>query len=73
MNGNGNYSGRVEICLNGRWGTVCDDDWDNEDATVVCTELGFPGKGRARARARSRARARARAGITRMQQLSVLS
>ena len=34
-------SGRLEIFINGKWGTVCDDGWGINDAHVACRELGY--------------------------------
>ena len=52
--GNGNISlvggassneGRVEVCVNGMWGTVTNYGWDSREATVVCKQLGYQNPG----------------------------
>ena len=39
--GTSSLEGRVEVCVNGDWGTVTYYSWDYRDASVTCRQLGF--------------------------------
>lgn len=41
IGGQSPYDGRVEICIDGLWRTVCDENWDKRDAAIVCWQLGY--------------------------------
>ena len=42
VDGTDQTNGRFEICLGGTWGTVCDEEFHNIDARIVCKQLGHP-------------------------------
>ena len=48
MDGRTEYEGRVEVCQDGVWGSVCDDGWTPLDNGIVaCLQAGitqFSGK-----------------------------
>jgi hypothetical protein len=38
----------VEICYDGVWGSVCNNNWDYIDAAIVCLQMGFQGTSKIR-------------------------
>ena len=45
VNGGSSLEGRLEVCLNGVWGTICDQSWDDTDAGVACSQIGHSARG----------------------------
>ena len=45
VGGPSNREGRVEMCYRRVWGAVSDLEWDNQDAAVICRQLGFEPSG----------------------------
>ena len=46
VGGSTEYEGRVEVCINKAWGTICRSSWSNYDSNVVCRQLGHMGFGK---------------------------
>ena len=46
VNGLYDHEGRVEVCIDSMWGTVCQNSWNDVDARVVCRQLGFTAIGK---------------------------
>ena len=44
--GNNSLEGRVEVCINNAWGTVCDSTFSEDEARVICSLMGSPINGR---------------------------
>ena len=41
VDGPSHLEGRLEVCLNNVWGTVCESSWGNNNAAVACRQLGY--------------------------------
>ncbi|KAJ8917857.1 hypothetical protein NQ315_010770 [Exocentrus adspersus] len=41
VGGRGEFEGNVEILHEGSWGAICDDEWDVNEARVICKQLGY--------------------------------
>ena len=39
--GTEDYKGRLEVCINQVWGTVCSINWRDSDTKVACRQLGY--------------------------------
>ena len=44
VGGENKFEGRVEVCDGGEWKSVCNNMWGNEEAAVVCGQIGFSGE-----------------------------
>ncbi len=45
VGGNNNSIGRVEVCVNNAWGTVCNARFGTNEARVICRQLNFSDSG----------------------------
>ena len=42
LNGSSPLEGRVEICINNAWGTICGNQLSSSDPVIICQSLGYP-------------------------------
>ena len=45
VGGSSELEGRLEICNNNQWGTICDDQFNTNSANVACRQLGHSDSG----------------------------
>ena len=45
MEGEKEWEGRLEVCLNKRWGTVKEQGWSTNNTQIVCIDLGYSSTG----------------------------
>ena len=45
VNGTLYQEGRIEICVNGVWGSICNNGWTSASAFIICKQLGFTDSG----------------------------
>ena len=45
VGGDSNAVGTVEVCYRNTWGLISDQNWDDDDAKVVCRQLGYNAEG----------------------------
>ena len=41
LSGNTSFDGRIIVTVDGKEGSVCNDEFDDKDATVICRMMGF--------------------------------
>lgn len=46
VGGNDSTTGRIEVCVNRAWGTICNRRFGTNEASVICRQLGFSTEGK---------------------------
>ena len=46
IGGTNELEGRLEVCIDGQFGSICDDFWSVADANTACLQMGFAGVGK---------------------------